>query len=260
MATHGMFVWTDLQTSDVEEAKRFYGEVFGWDARDASSEDMPYWELIKDDQVVAGLGPLDGAQQDEGVPPNWTSYVAVDDAAEVCSKVGDGGGSVLMDPMEVGEEGTVAIVQDPTGGVLGLWQPGTHEGADVFNEPGSMCWNELATRDVDAAKGFYAELLPWDLDDADFGGFSYTLIELDDRPNGGLFTMGESFPDDAPPHWIVYFAVDDTDGTLDKVRDAGGEVRGEPIDTPFGRVANVADPQGASFRVIQLEQDPTRPT
>ena len=256
MATHGRFVWSDLGTDDLEAAREFYRDVFGWETRDAAAgEDDVYFEFTKDGQVVAGLYPLDDDQQ----PPNWTSYVAVDDASAVCATVTDRGGSVILEPTQYGDQGTAAMIEDPTGGVVGLWQAGTHEGADVFNEPGSMCWNELATRDLDTAKTFYADVLGWDLHDEDFGGFDYTTIVLDDDPNGGMFAMGEAFPAEHPPYWAVYMAVEDADDTLDRVREAGGEVVGEAQDTPFGRVATVVDPVGARLRIIQLAEDPTGP-
>ena len=251
---HGLFIWTDLQTSDPDAARSFYADVFGWESEDVDDDAMPYWQFTKDGQLVAGVGPQGEEQEQDGVPPNWTSYVAVDDIDEVCSAASENGGEVLMSPTEVPDAGSFAILADPSGAVIGLWQSGEHTGADVFNEPGSMCWNELVTPDVDRAKEFYGAILPWQLDTEDRGGFDYTTIVLDDRPNGGMFAPGRSLQEGASPHWLVYFAVEDTDGALEAVREGGGEVLGEPQDTPFGRVATVTDPQGATFRIIQLEQ------
>lgn len=246
---HGLFGWVDLAAPDTTAAVRFYGDVFGWDALPV---EMGYIMFQKDGKTVAGLGELSVEQQDQGIPPMWSSYVIVDDVDAIAVTAAELGGTVMVPPMDILDAGRMTYLTDPTGGTLGFWQAGTHGGADAFNEPGFVSWNELATRDVAAATDFYGGLLPWALVEQDMGGFMYTTIELDGRMNGGIFEIGPDMPADMPAHWGVYFATDDTDATVAAVTERGGSVTMPAMDTAFGRVAGVTDPHGAHFRVITL--------
>lgn len=239
---HGLFSWADVAVPDVEKGKAFYSDLFGWTAEDTEG----YALFRKDGKLVAGLGGLQG----NGQPPAWMSYVNVEDADAVAAKASDLGGVVLMDPMDVVTAGRMAVVADPAGAAIAFWEPRDHAGAELFNEPGSLAWNELATRDVDAAKGFYGELLPWDISEERFDGFVYNTILLDGNPNGGIFAMPDEMPDEVPSHWTAYLRVADTDAAVEKLRGLGGIVMGEPNDSPFGKVARVQDPFGAAFSII----------
>ncbi len=250
---HGLFSFVDVAVPDPDAAAEFYEAVFGWKAVDVAPG---YRMFMKDGKKVAGLGELNEEQRAQGIPPVWSSYVNVDDVDAVAAKTAELGGQVMVPPMDIMEEGRMTFVVDPTGAMIGFWQAGNHEGADVFNEPGALSWNELGTRDVAAAKQFYGELLPaWNLVDQDFeGGFTYTMIELDGKGNGGIFDMSGMFPDEVPAHWGVYFSVADTDGAADAATARGAQLVMGPADTPFGRMAALVDPQGAAFRVIKLTQ------
>lgn len=255
---HGLFAWTDVAVPDTGAGQAFYTEVFGWRAADVlAPESVPYTMFQSDGKNVAGMGPLLPEQEEQGVPPVWSSYVAVDDVDSIAVTAAELGANVLMPPTDIMSAGRMAYLQDPTGAGIGFWQAGEHRGADVFDQPGAMCWNELATRDVDSAGGFYADLLPWTLNQEHFDGFTYTTILLDGRPNGGMFAMGEGYPDEVPPHWITYFAVDDCDARVALAKAYGGKVLREPTDTPFGRMAALVDQQGAPFRIIELSQGPS---
>lgn len=247
---HGSFGWTDVALPDVDAGEVFYSGVFGW--RVSDSPGMPYTIFQANGRNVAGMGPLLPEQREQNVPPQWSSYVAVHDVDSIAERAAELGANVLLPPADISEAGRMTYLLDPTGAAIGFWQAGEHRGADVFGVPGAMCWNELATQDVRDARDFYSQLLPWDLTEEHFNGFTYTTILLRGKPTGGMFEMGEGYPDGARSHWITYFAVDDCDASVERVVSLGGAVLREPMDTPFGRVASVADSQGAGFRVIKL--------
>lgn len=249
---HGMFTWVDLSSPDPDAAKGFYSGLFGWEARDVPIDDdgNVYTMLEKSGRSVAGLSSQPQAMR--GAPAMWFSYVKVDDLDAVAARVPELGGTVAMAPMDVLDQGRMAMVQDPTGATLCLWQDGDHAGAEVFNEPGSLSWNELATPDLDAAKSFYADLLGWTIKTADVGGgFEYTTVFLDDdHSNGGMMEIGSAFPPGTPAHWSAYFTVEDVDATVAKAQELGGSVVVEPMDMAVGRMATIADPHGGTFTVF----------
>jgi predicted enzyme related to lactoylglutathione lyase len=180
--------------------------------------------------------------------------VSVADADETAAKVKDAGGSVVVEPMDVMDLGRMAYFADPTGAVFGIWQPRSFSGADVVNEPGSLCWNEVLTRDAQTDKAFYPAVFGWDAGRPSFEGApeTYTVWEIDGRPVGGMMQMSDDyFPPDVPPHWAVCFAVTDVDAVVSKARELGATITAEPMDMPIGRFAGIIDPQGASFTIMQ---------
>jgi predicted enzyme related to lactoylglutathione lyase len=199
---------------------------------------------------VAGLGPL----MNEAQPPAWTTYVSVVDADATVAKVKDAGGMVFVEPMDVLDVGRMAIFADPTGAVIAVWQPRAHIGADLVNEPGTFCWNELATRDIETAKKFYEAVFGWGGDTNAFGPGNYTEWKVGERTVGGMMEIGEHMPAEMPAHWLVYFAVADCDATVDKAKELGGAVFVPPTDIPPGRFAVLADPQGAPLAVMKLAE------
>jgi predicted enzyme related to lactoylglutathione lyase len=203
---------------------------------------------------VAGMMPL----MQEGQPPAWSTYVAVEDAEATAGKVRDSGGQVMAEPMDVMDLGRMAIFADPSGAVFGIWQAGTFPGAGFVNESGAVLWNELNTRDPDAAKDFYTGVFGWET--RDFGGGDPPYLTVHpggaERGVGGIMDMRGRVPDEVPAHWMVYFAVDDVDASAAKVKELGGAVTLEPTDIPqVGRVAIVHDPHGAHFAVIAPNPD-----
>ena len=184
--------------------------------------------------------------------PFWHSYVAVASADECAEKASGLGGSVLVEPFDAGEAGRMAIVQDPTGGVFQPWQAGRQTGAEIANEPVSLCWNELLTRDPEAAAKFYCDLFGWTAEVTHTGVVPYTMLRNRGRAAAGIFTITEEM-ENVPPHWAVYLAVADVDAVAAKAREAGGQVHLEPTDIPeVGRFALLVDPQGAFFNVIHM--------
>jgi predicted enzyme related to lactoylglutathione lyase len=246
--------WVDLASPDPDASARFYGGLFGWEATDPGpvEESGGYRMLQRDGRNVAGLGPT----QAEDQPAMWTTYVSTDDAESVTAKVREAGGRVMMEPFDVLGAGRMAVFADPAGALISVWQPQTHHGADVANEPGSLCWNELATRDIDQAKAFYRAAFGWEGDTNAYGETSYTEWKLGGRTVGGMIAMNDRWPAEVPAHWMVYFAVEDVDAATRRVEELGGKVAVAPSDTPAGRFAVVNDPHGAVFSIIALAQRP----
>jgi uncharacterized protein len=244
--------WVELSSPDTEAAAAFYGELMNWTtSQPGPAEEAGGYRMFEQDgQSVAGLMH----HMQEGQPTVWATYISVSDADATADKVKAAGGSALVEPMDVMDIGRMAVFADPTGAVFGVWQPKTFAGADLVNEPNSLCWNEVMTRDADADKAFYPSVFGWVPERPSFEGApdSYTIWELGGRPIGGMMQMtDESFPPEVPPHWSVCFAVADCDATVARARELGATIIVEPMDMPIGRFAGMIDPQGASFTVMQ---------
>lgn len=249
---NGIFSWADLATTDTKGAKAFYGGLFGWEARDVHTDmGIMYTMLQIDGKNVAGLGRLDLDMQEQGMPPVWTSYVKHDDVDAVVAKVEEAGGNVMLPPMDVMEEGRMAMIQDPTGAVFGVWQPRNHIGAQLVNRPNAMVWNELQTRDGDAAKAFYKDVFDWG-DTTDPNG--YVTFTKNDRVHAGMLLMDDSWDENIPPNWSVYFMVEDAKAAAAKVEELGGTVMVPPTRAgELGTFIVVQDPQGGVFTAMQFD-------
>jgi predicted enzyme related to lactoylglutathione lyase len=235
--------WIDYGAPDPAAAKSFYGSLLGWEWTADSPEFGGYVNALKDGQQAAGLGPLMNPTDS----PSWTTYFATSDAAATCERIRQAGGTVVVEPMEVGPMGTMVIAADPQGNAFGLWQAGTHTGVQVFNEPGSLVWNEAAVDDPTAAREFYAAVFGFTFEEVP-GAEGYTTFATGDRPLGGLGGVSPG----APKGWATCFAVASADDTVAAVEAGGGKVTMAPMDTDFGRFAVVSDPWGASFSVMQV--------
>jgi uncharacterized protein len=239
--------WVDLGSPDLDASIEFYGSLFGWDVPASANSEATggYRQAMKAGKPVCGMMPL----MQEGQPPAWTSYISVADAASTAAAVAEAGGSVIAEPMEVLDLGTMAVFADPAGAVFGIWQPNTFDGAGVVNEPGALSWNELNTRDSEAAKAFYSDVFGWTFEEKEYERGAYTIISNDDEGIGGV---SDRVPAEAPAHWLVYFAVEDLDATLEAARERGGEVPAGPFDiSEVGRIAVIKDPWGAFVALIQ---------
>ena len=195
----GLFGWVDLSTSDVDAAKGFYNELFGWSYEDIPTPMGPSYSMCRlGDDVVAGIGPQPPAMAASGAPSMWNSYVLVDDAEATCAAASSAGGTVLMAPADIMDQGRLAVLADPSGAAVGLWQPGAHPGASLFNVAGALSWNELETRDLEAALPFYEQVFGWRFEPGDESG--YLTIALDAKPgedkmNGGAMAMPPGVPE-----------------------------------------------------------------
>lgn len=237
--------WVDLAVDDTEKARTFYGSLFGWDMPAGTPETGGYMNCSLDGHTVAGVG----AKMQPDQPSVWTTYLAVEDAEASAAKITAEGGSVLAEPMDVMDLGRLAIAVDPAGAVFGLWQAGTHSGAELVNEPGTLTWNEQMSRDWETSKEFYAAVFGWGYHDLSSGDFEYATFTVEGRDVGGIGLIGEQTPSEVPAQWRTYFAVADADQAVARVRELGGKVVAEPWDTPFGRMASVWDDQGVPFQV-----------
>jgi len=250
---HGVPSWVDLGSPDLPGSKAFYSALFGWDCPEGDPEAGGYSVCELGGKTVAGLGP----QMNPAAPPNWTTYVNVDSADDVVAKVVANGGAVHMPPMDIMKAGRMAIIADPVGAVIGLWQPGEHLGAQVANAPGTYCWSELITTDVEGAKAFYGAVFGWGTAEQGppGGPVPYTEWQVAGRSVGGMMPKTPEMPAEMPPMWGVYFAVADTDATVAKAESLGGAVFMPPTDIEPGRFAVLADPVGAMFNVLTLKPE-----
>jgi predicted enzyme related to lactoylglutathione lyase len=250
--------WVDLSCVDIDASASFYEGLLGWSAGEMpnSAEMGGYRRATFEGDDVAGLMP----QMQPGMPQMWMTYVAVEDAEATAAKVAAAGGTVIAPPMEVMDLGKMAVFVDSTGAVFGVWEPGTFIGAARVNGAGALCWNELGTRDVEAAKAFYGEVFGWganehELQRADGGPGPAIYVEwqLDGNSIGGMMDISGMLPAEVPAHWLVYFGVDDCDAAVEKVKEAGGEVRFGPVDIDAGRFAVVTEPNAEPgvFAVIK---------
>jgi hypothetical protein len=240
-----------MGSPDLAKAKEFYTGIFGWTCPEGPAEAGGYSVCELRGKTVAGLGP----QMNPAVPPNWCTYVNVDSADDTVGKVEANGGTVLMPPMDVMEAGRMAIFADPSGAVLGVWQPGQHLGAQLANEPGTYCWSELITTDVEGSKTFYRDVFGWDSESLDGGAMPYTEWKLGGKSMGGMMPKMPEMPTEMPSLWGVYFAVADADATVTKAKEMGATLIREPMDIEPGRFAVLVDPVGAMFNVLALKAE-----
>jgi predicted enzyme related to lactoylglutathione lyase len=241
--------WADLGTPDIDAAAAFYGGLFGWGIEKGENAEQTgdYRQAMLRGKAVAGVMPL----VQEGQPPVWSTYVSVEDADATAAKVREAGGSVLAEPMDVLDLGRMAVFMDPAGAAFGIWQPGTFVGAEVVSEAGAMVWNELNTRDTAGTKEFYGAVFGWGFEEREFGANTYITLKLGDDSVGGVMDLTDRVPDEVPNHWLVYFAVDDADATVEQAKGSGGEVVFGPEDiSEVGRIAVLKDPFGAVFALI----------
>jgi uncharacterized protein len=263
----GVPCWVDTTQPDPEAATTFYGDLFGWEFENVMPPEMPgryYVARLRGGDVGAVGSQREGARRDA----TWNTYVWVEDADEAAAKARDAGGTVLMEPDDLGAFGRMAVLADPEGAAFCVWQAREHRGAAVVNEPGSLSFNDLNTRDLEGAKSFYGAVFGWEA--IDVGGAAMWALPgygdfLEQRTPGMRERMGElgapeRFDDvvasvnpipedqpDVPAHWGVTFAVEDADAVAARASERGGRVLVAPFDAPWVRMTIITDPQGATF-------------
>ena len=247
-APTGAPCWIDLFTSDPDRSRAFYGELFGWTSADAGPEYGGYVSFQNDGVPVAGAMRNDGSA---GVPDVWSVYLASDDAKASVDAAEANGGHVVVPAMDVMDLGTMAVVTDPGGAAIGIWQPGLHQGFGVHAEPGAPAWFELHTRDYDDAVQFYREVFGWDTHVAGVTPeLRFTTFGGEGSQEAGIMDASGFLPEGAPAHWSIYFSVADADAALERIVELGGAVVRPAEDTPYGRLASATDPTGAGFKLI----------
>lgn len=245
----GTFSWAELATSDADAAKGFYAQVFGWEYEDnPAGEDQIYSMALRDGHHVAALFT------DPRQPPHWNCYVTVTSADETTQKASENGATVLAEPFDVMEVGRMAVITDPAGAALCLWEPRAHIGATLVNTPGSMTWNDLITPDPEAAADFYGNLFGWTTEEIPQAG-GYRVIRNGERTNGGMMPLDRERMGDAPPNWMPYFGHEDVDRLAGEIDGLGGRLFNGPMHMPQGTIAVLGDPQGAVFAVWTGQYD-----
>lgn len=236
--------WVDLASPDLERSSSFYAGLFGWSIEHLEGADGDAMFRM-DGLPVAGLSRLRREQQGA-----WHTYVTVQEVDATTTAALASGGEVLFGPTEVSRSGRVAVLADPGGAPLSIWQPRGHFGAALVNEPGAFCWNELQTRALDAAKDFYNKVFGWAARTSDYGGMPYTEWLRDGVSVAGMMPMPPSVPDDVTAFWLVYFGVEDCDDVVEAAARLGATTLVPPFDSPAGRFSVLQDPLGAVFAVI----------
>src|SRR4051812_46574385 len=204
----GTFCWVALSTTDPEAAKTFYSGLFGWEIEDMPAGDGMVYSMARlNGSAAAAIAAQPPQQAEAGVPPAWNNYVSVESADAAAEKAGQLGGTVHAPPFDVLEAGRMAVIQDPQGAFFMAWEPRQMFGAGVVNEPGALCWNELATTDMDASADFYRELFGWNIAPWEGSDRSYLIVQVGEKGNGGI----RPAQDGEPPNWAAYFATEDAD-------------------------------------------------
>lgn len=241
--------WVDLVVPDLEAGKSFYGELFGWEFRGGEAQYGYYTQAFSHGRNVAAIAPLPSGD----VPPCLTLYLASSDARATAAKIRENGGTVLHEPIPIGEFGTMLTARDPAGVIFGVWQAGSHTGFEEKGQPGSFCWAEVCVRETEAVDAFYPAVFPITARPMEAGpDADFKVWEVGGETVMGRFKLGPDIPANVPPHVLVYFAVDNCDDAVATVGKLGGEVRSAAKDSPYGRFAVVADQQGITFAVIDL--------
>jgi uncharacterized protein len=239
--------WIDLLVPDADAAAKFYGDLFGWTAGEASDDFGGYRMFFRGDQPIAGLMPNDAAS---GSPNAWNVYLASDDAAATVQRAGAAGAQVVVEPMPIADLGRMAMLVDPTGAAIGVWQAGSFPGFLTRTEDASPVWFETLTNDYERSVAFYTDAFGWTTSTmSDTPEFRYTTLGEDRDARAGILDAA-GLLGDQPSRWQFYVQVPDTDATVEKALAAGGTQVQPTEDTPYGRIAPLLDPAGVPFHVM----------
>ncbi|SOD63160.1 hypothetical protein SAMN06297387_109102 [Streptomyces zhaozhouensis] len=247
----GVPCWADVTLPDLAAGKAFYGELFGWTFDEGAAEFGHYTQAFADGAPVAGLAPEVPGQE---VPPAWVLYFASPDLEATATRIRERGGQMLAEPMEVGDLGAMLLGWDPGGVLFGVWRPGRHRGFGAVDEPGAFVWCEVVTGDPAATDAFFPGVFPLTgrrMENDPGEEMDYVVWSAGDQMVGGRYAPSDGGT--AASHRIeVYYAVPDCDAAVETVRRLGGTVHSGPVDSPFGRMAAISDPQGASLSLIDV--------
>jgi uncharacterized protein len=249
LAPLGAPIWIDLMTSDADRSRAFYTELFGWGFEQGGEEYGGYSTFTLGGAPVAGCM---GAQPGQELADFWSVYLRSQDAQATVDAAVTHGGAVMLPPMQVLTLGTMAVLTDPGGAAICVWQPGEHHGIAVTDEPGAPAWFELHTRDFEKSVRFYEDVFGWDTHVVgDTDEFRYTTLGEGEAQAAGVMDASAWLPEGVPAHWSVYFGVADADATLAKAVALGGAVVVGAEDTPYGRLATASDATGSIFKLVQ---------
>ncbi|MGO4383228.1 VOC family protein [Specibacter sp. RAF43] len=247
--------WVDLMTSDTTRARAFYAALFGWTYEVGDEETYGgYIVASKDGKTVAGL--MQSNQDDGGYPDMWTTYLRVNDIAATVAAATAAGGVTYMAPMDVPEQGKMAMLGDPGGAAVGVWEFGGHTGFQAHAKTGAAVWHELWSKNYPAAVKFYQDVFGWETSVlGDTPQFRYVTLGAGDAAKAGILDASNDLPEQVPSNWQVYFQVDDVDASVATALALGATVVRPAEDSPFGRIAGLTDPTGAMFKITQPPAD-----
>ncbi|AQS71910.1 VOC family protein [Streptomyces pactum] len=246
--TPGTPCWVSLMVHGPAATQEFYGTLFGWEFQPGPQQLGPYVRALLDGREVAGIGQL---PPDRQLPIAWTPYFASDDVNRTAETVRLCGGTLGVGPLDAGAAGRLALCSDPSGAVFGIWQAAAHLGTAVTDVPGTPAWNELVTAESASVAKFYETVFGFELVPEVSADLDYVTLRLEGRPVAGIHGVGNALPRDRGPHWMTYFEVADAEESLEHLADLGGHVLKPVQDTPHGRVALVADPEGARLSLLE---------
>ena len=254
----GTFCWIELATSDQSAAKTFYTSLFGWTTQEFPMGPEDFYTIFRlDGRDTGAVYTLRADQREQGVPPNWLLYIAVDSADDAAARIAANGGKIFAPPFDVMDVGRMSVAQDPTGAVFAVWQSKRHSGLGVAGTPGTFCWADLNTAGRDAARQFYQAVFGWTVtagEGKDERG--YLHIQTGKTMIGGM-PPAEALSPGVPPHWLIYFQVSDVAGITEKAKASGARVFMGPEHMPgVGDFAVLADPQGAAFALFKGATQP----
>ncbi len=236
--------WVDLAAADIDSASKFYEGLFGWTT--FNDGETPYSIFMVGDSAVAGVMELSPEMGD--MPPVWSTYVSVVDADATIAAVTNAGGAVFQEPFEIPGGGRIAVIADPAGAAICLFEGMADSGMKLMDENGAPCWFDCVSRDTKVSAAFYAEVFGWTSEYME--EMQYTVFINDGEWICGTYQMPDEVPAEVPSHWMVNFVVPDCDAAVAYATENGGSMWMPPMDTPFGRAAGVADPSGAALTVI----------
>ena len=249
----GDFCWVELATTDRAAAKKFYSELFAWSITEIPIGPNEFYTMFQvDGRDVGAACTLDAEQQKQGVPAHWNLYVAVENANAAVARAAELGGKVVAQPLDVFDVGRMAVLEDPTGAAFSVWQAKRHGGFGIKGVPGSFCVADLSTPEQEAASRFYELLFGWRIGKEDeTPGHNYYHLFNHDAFIGGI--LPPAFRDPAtPPYWQIYLQVSDCDRSADKAKTLGAQLFMPPMPIEgIGRMAALADPQGAPFAIFE---------
>jgi hypothetical protein len=221
---------------DLEAAKRFYGELFGWTFRESSASGVTYVEFAAQGDVQGGMmaSPSNG-----DIPPHWMGYVAVADVDASAKAAAEAGGKVLVSPTDIPNVGRFAIILDPQGGAFAPFKSEVWDRPDTgMPAPNTFCWDRLNVADPAKVLDFYAKVVGWG--HKEFGG-SFVFTQ-GDKMEASLHPTEPG----VPGHWLAYVVAEDLAGTRAKAAELGAKVLVELLDIPgVGQLSVIQDPQGA---------------
>ncbi len=241
------FNWIDLQSHDVEQAKKFYGDLFGWSAEDQPLPQGGAYTMFKlNDLDVAGGNIISPDLKDH--PAFWSSYISTEDMDATVAAAEENGAKFMVKSMDVLDAGVMSVMQTPTGEFVSIWFAKGHIGSQLVNIPNTLIWNELMSHDVERSVDFYTKTFGWTVDKMDIGGMDYYVFMNGTRAAAGM--MAHPVPE-GQPAWIANFNCDDLDKAIEQITKNGGKIANGPAESSMGKFATVVDPDGAYFTIIQ---------